>query len=132
MHNVDFDKFRLENKKDFKGNMKIIKKECVKLETTSSHGGSGTRKLYLQPNEVENVEGMTYGKLPVGNTFAWHNHKDVNEIMFVISGEGKIKDEDGEYNYALGDVFVFPKGVFHEITAKGNQISKFVFIRVFE
>lgn len=85
----------------------------------------------MQPNEVKGVEGMTYGKLPVGNTFAWHNHEKENEIMFVISGQGKIKDADGEYNYSLGDVFVFPKGVFHEITATGENISKFVFIRVF-
>ena len=32
--------------------MKIIKKECINIETTDSHNGSGTRKLYLQPNEV--------------------------------------------------------------------------------
>ena len=51
--------------------MKIIKKECINIETTDSHNGSGTRKLYLQPSEVDNVEGMTYGKLPVGNTFKW-------------------------------------------------------------
>ena len=62
----------------------------------------------------------------------WHNHKDVNEIMFVISGEGTIKDKDGIYTYTRGDVFVFPKGEFHEISALGTSVSKFVFIRVFE
>lgn len=112
--------------------MKIIKKECINIETTDSHNGSGTRKLYLQPNELNNVEGMTYGKLPVGNTFKWHNHSGVNEIMFVISGEGTIKDEEGTYTYTRGDVFVFPKEVYHEISALGTSISKFVFIRVFD
>lgn len=111
--------------------MKVIKKECIDIETTDSHNGSGTRKLYLQPHEIDNIEGMTYGKLPIGNTFEWHNHKGVNEIMFVISGEGTIKDEDGKYTYTRGDVFVFPSGVYHEISALGTSISKFVFIRVF-
>lgn len=111
--------------------MKIIKKECINIETTDSHNGSGTRKLYLKPEEVKNIEGMTYGKLPVGNMFKWHNHKGVNEIMFVISGEGTIRDDDGIYTYTRGDVFVFPDEVFHEISALGTSISKFVFIRIF-
>ena len=57
--------------------------------------------------------------------------KNVNEIMFVISGEGTIKDEEGTYTYTRGDVFVFPEGVNHEISALGTSISKFVFIRVY-
>ena len=43
----------------------------------------------------------------------------------------KFINEDGTYTYTRGDVFVFPSEVYHEISALGTAISKFVFIRVF-
>ena len=46
--------------------MKIIKKPGNEFIREDAHGGSGGRKLYFAENEIENVQGMTYGYLPGG------------------------------------------------------------------
>lgn len=112
--------------------MKIIKKsnESVKLE--DAHGGSGSRKLYVGDSEIVNVQGVTYGFLPAGNMYAWHNHEDVNEMMLVLKGTGTVRDKNGETSYASGDFFIFPKGIFHEIKNTGEVENEFVFVRTFD
>lgn len=112
--------------------MKVIKKskESVKLE--EAHGGTGSRKLFLNDTELNGVQGMTYGWLPVGNMYAWHNHDGMNEVMLVLKGTGTVRDEDGKYDYEPGDFFIFPKGVMHEIENTGREENEFVFIRIFD
>ena len=110
--------------------MKIIKKYSKEIEKEDAHGGSGSRKLYIEDNDFSTIQGMTYGWLPIGNKYAWHNHEDIDEIMFVIKGTGIVKDEDGEYRYESGDVFMYPANIFHEIYNDGNLESEFVFVRI--
>ena len=47
--------------------------------------------------------------------YDWHDHKDIEEIMVVVKGEGEVHDEDGVYPYAPGDVFIFPANTRHKI-----------------
>lgn len=112
--------------------MKIIKKSNNTFIREDAHGGSGGRKLLLDDNEVKNIQGMTHGFLPAGATFAWHMHEDLNEVMLVLKGEGTVRDEDGTYPYAPGDVFVFPNGVFHEIQNSSNEEHEYIFVRIYE
>ena len=71
--------------------MKVIKKDFNSVERTGAHGGSGGRRLFVAEDEIKNFQGMTYGYLPVGNMFAWHNHDGLNEVMFVIKGTGILR-----------------------------------------
>lgn len=112
--------------------MKVIKKSNESVNKEEAHGGSGSRKLYLNDKEMKNVQGVTYGWLPAGNMYAWHNHDGINEMMLVLKGHGKVRDDDGEYPYAPGDFFVFPKGVMHEIINNSKSMNEFVFVRVFD
>lgn len=110
--------------------MQIIKKASNDVRREEAHSGSGSRKLYIDDNEFSNIQGMTYGWLPVGNKYAWHNHDNIDEVMYVIKGDGLVKDEEGEYEYHEGDVFMYPKNVFHEIINTGSVESEYVFIRL--
>lgn len=110
--------------------MKIIKKAKNDIKMEEAHGGSGKRKLYVSDNEFGMIQGMTYGWLPIGNKYEWHNHIDIDEMMYVVKGSGIVKDEDGEYSYAPGDVFMYPSGEFHEIYNNGNVESEYVFVRI--
>lgn len=65
---------------------------------------------------VENSEYSKYFKEVFGCTFKINN--------------GIVKDEDGEYSYKLGDVFIYPANIFHEIYNNGDMESEFVFIRI--
>ncbi len=112
--------------------MKVIKKPSDSVKVQDAHGGSGSRKLFLGGGEVRNFQGVTYGWLPSGHMYAWHNHDDLNEIMIVLKGCGSVRDDDGEYSYDEGDFFVFPKAVFHEIKNTGEIENEFVFVRVYD
>lgn len=51
--------------------------------------------------------------------------------MYVLEGSGLVRDDDGEYSFKKGDVFIFPDSVFHEIENNGEKEAEFVFIRVY-
>lgn len=110
--------------------MKVIKKPHELVQREDAHGGSGGRRLYLDNDEIANVQGMTYGYLPAGRKFAWHNHSGMNEVMLVLQGRGVLRDEDGEYAYEPGDFYIFPDGVFHEIENTDTIENEMVFVRV--
>ncbi len=112
--------------------MKIQKKFNETLTREYAHGGSGTRKLLLTDNEIQNVQAMTHGFLPAKSKFDWHCHENLNEVMYVLKGQGTVRDEDGLYIYATGDAFIFPEGVFHEIENTSDDEHEYIFIRVYK
>ena len=110
----------------------VIKKDKQQVRREDAHGGSGGRRLLLNDTELNNVQGMTYGYLPSGNMFAWHNHEAINEVMLVLKGKGTVRDQDGVYEYEEGDFFIFPKNVYHEITNTSDEENEYVFVRTFD
>lgn len=111
--------------------MKVIKRSKGSIKKEPAHGGSGYRKVLVNQDVSENpnFEAMTYGYLPVGQIFDWHDHEDIEEIMFVIKGEGEVHDEDGLYSYESGDLFVFPANIQHKIINTSDIENELIFIR---
>lgn len=112
--------------------MKIIKRAAQDIPKEQAHGGTGSRKVFANTEFLKstNLEAMTHGWLPAGNSFDWHDHTDIEEIMFVLKGEGKVYDEDGEYKYAPNDVFIFPANTQHKITNDSKEEHEMIFVRV--
>lgn len=112
--------------------MKIIKRPNESIVKEEAHGGSGARKVIANADYLksQNLEAMTYGYLPAGKTFDWHDHKDIEEIMVVLKGEGEVSDEDGTYEYTIGDVFIFPSNTQHKIHNPTDYEHEMVFVRV--
>ena len=112
--------------------MKVIKRQASDIAKEEAHGGSGARKVYASPEHLKSAhfEAMTHGYLPAGKTFDWHDHPDVEEIMVVVKGEGEVHDEDGNYKYAAGDVFVFPANTQHKIHNPTDYEHEMIFVRV--
>lgn len=112
--------------------MKIVKRTSGDIPKEEAHGGSGSRKVYASQDHLKSThfEAMTYGYLPAGKEFDWHDHKDIEEIMVVVKGEGIVADADGEYGYAPGDVFVFPANTQHKIINKSKEEHEMIFVRV--
>lgn len=50
--------------------------------------------------------------------------------MVVVKGESKVYDEDGSYDYAAGDVFVYPANTQHKIHNPTGYEHEMVFVRV--
>lgn len=112
--------------------MRIIKRPSNSIHKEKAHAGSGSRKVYASPSHLKSAhfEMMTHGFLPAGSAFDWHDHKDIEEIMVVIKGNGNVHDEDGEYPYSIGDVFVFPANVQHKISNTSDEEHEMIFVRV--
>lgn len=112
--------------------MKIIKRSSHDITKEGAHGGSGARKVYASPEYLESshFEMMTHGFLPSGKTFDWHDHANVEEIMVVLKGEGEVHDEDSVYQYAAGDVFIFPANIKHKIHNPTDYEHEMIFVRV--
>ena len=112
--------------------MKIIKRPKDSILLEEAHGGTGSRRVYASPEHLKSThfEMMTYGYLPAGKTFDWHDHIDAEEIMVVLKGEGVVSDEDGDYPYAPGDVFVFPANTQHKIHNPSEEQHEMIYVRV--
>ena len=112
--------------------MKITKRPSSEIPKEQAHGGSGSRKVYASSDHLASAHfaAMTHGWLPAGKTFDWHDHKDIEEIMVVVKGEGEVHDEDGMYTYAPGDVFVFPASTQHKIHNPTHDEHEMIFVRV--
>ena len=52
--------------------------------------------------------------------FVWHDHKDTDEVFFVMSGEMDIEFRDGKVSLLQGEMFVVPKGVEHKPYAENE------------
>jgi mannose-6-phosphate isomerase-like protein (cupin superfamily) len=112
--------------------MKISKRNAESIVVEDAHGGSGSRKVYASPDHLKSMhfDMMTHGFLPAGKTFDWHDHKDTEEIMVVVKGQGEVHDEDGMYAYAPGDVFVYPANTMHKIYNPTQEEHEMIFVRV--
>ncbi len=112
--------------------MKIIKRSANEIQKENAHGGSGARKVYASDTHLKSshFEALTHGFLPAGKDFDWHNHENIEEVMIVLEGSGKVHDEDGEYDYNSGDVFIFPANVNHKISNDSSDEHEMIFMRV--
>lgn len=113
--------------------MNITIKHASDIPKEEAHGGSGSRRLYIDQSQTPSgkIQGMTHGWLPAGRSFDWHLHEGIEEIMYVLKGEGVVADRDGEYAYAPGTVCVFPSDTEHMIMNNSDEEHEFVFVRVY-
>jgi quercetin dioxygenase-like cupin family protein len=102
----------------------------IQIEDTLHN--SGSRKMIVSKDQTTSkyFEAMTYGYIPAGVKYEMHEHTNIIEICIVIKGKGVIKDIDGNTEeYKVGDRFIFPSGIKHEIENNSDSDSEFYFIR---
>ena len=56
----------------------------------------------------------------IQNDFTWHDHKDTDEVFFVIEGSMRIEFRDGCVDLNVGEMLVIPKGVEHKPYAENE------------
>jgi mannose-6-phosphate isomerase-like protein (cupin superfamily) len=112
--------------------MKLIKRAGRDIQKEAAHGGSGARKVLATAEFLKtiNLDAMTHGFLPAGNSFDWHDHVDTEEVMYILKGDGQVFDENDEYAYTQGDVFIFPANTKHKITNNSEQEHEMIFVRI--
>lgn len=60
-------------------------------------------------------------RLVPGASLGWHVHNDSCEIIYVFSGQGVVRLEEGEEALVPGSCHYCPKGVGHQLINNGEE-----------
>lgn len=78
------------------------------------------------PRVVAEMNDYQFKLARIQNDFVWHDHKDTDEVFFVVEGFMTIEFRDGKVELSEGEMYVVPKGVEHKPFAK--EECKIMFI----
>lgn len=70
-------------------------------------------------NSEHIVAGLTI--FEPGESSAWHNHPESEELDIIVRGSGMVKDGDELVPFKEGDWMFIPTGVFHQHRNTGNE-----------
>jgi mannose-6-phosphate isomerase-like protein (cupin superfamily) len=73
---------------------------------------------YWSPRVVGEMNDYQFKLVKLQGDFAWHDHKDTDEVFIVLDGSMMIEFRDGQVDLSSGEMFVIPKGVEHKPYAK--------------
>lgn len=92
------------------------------------HAGRGVNiaeKLGLfsehwSPKTVATVNDYDVRLVKVQGEFVRHQHADTDELFLVIDGRLTIRFDDGEVVLGPGELYVVPRGVYHQPVSEGE------------
>ena len=97
----------------------LIKQEDLELKRVEKpRGGTGVARMSRYDDENNSI---IYITLSPGDAFGLHTHSGTSEIMYVISGTGKVLC-DGKTEYlSPGDCHYCPEGHAHTLINDGGE-----------
>lgn len=72
---------------------------------------------------------VAFMEIPPGRSaFPYHWHESVTEAYVILSGTGRVRTPEGEFDVGPGEVLVFPAGPAgaHRMTATGSEPLRYV------
>ena len=75
---------------------------------------------YWSPQTVATVNDYDVKLVKVQGEFVRHQHDDTDELFLVIDGELTIRFDDGEVLLNTGEMYVVPRGVYHQPVSEGE------------
>lgn len=75
-------------------------------------GGEGTVHAQMRVDELGKI---LKGVLDPGASIGCHTHETSSEIIYILSGTGKVKYDDSEEPLKAGDCHYCPKGHSHSL-----------------
>jgi mannose-6-phosphate isomerase-like protein (cupin superfamily) len=73
---------------------------------------------HWSPKIIGELNGQEVKIAKVKGEFVWHNHKEEDELFFIIKGKLKIEFEDKTVDLNQGEMLIVPKGVEHRPIAE--------------
>lgn len=75
-------------------------------------GGQGELRAKMVSDEQNRI---LHGILPPGSSIGYHSHDTSSEIIYILSGTGKVQVDTGEEPLRAGDCHYCPKGHAHSL-----------------
>jgi mannose-6-phosphate isomerase-like protein (cupin superfamily) len=91
----------------------------AKQTTYVAHRG-GVARMLLTSHFMKSMEFFAWAVVPAGNTMEEHTD-EVEEVYFILSGEGLMKVGDEEKQVKTWDAIWLPAGVPHAFTNTGTE-----------
>ena len=85
-------------------------------------GGEGEIRAKMFVDERNRI---LHGVLEPGCSIGYHTHDTSSEIIYVLSGAGKVKLEDGEEPVRAGECHYCPKGRSHSLINNSEGLLEF-------
>ena len=85
----------------------------------------GEKEVAVRMFQDENGKIMR-GKLIPGATLGMHIHEDSSEVIYILSGAGKILYDGGEEPLETGSCHYCPKGHTHSLMNTGSEDMEFL------
>lgn len=74
---------------------------------------------------VDERNRILHGVLEPGCSIGYHTHETSSEIIYVLSGTGVVKVEDGEEPVKAGECHYCPKGHAHSLINNSDGLLEF-------
>ena len=85
-------------------------------------GGEGEIHAQMRVDERNRI---LHGILPPGSSIGYHTHETSSEIIYILSGTGKVKYDDGEEAVSAGQCHYCPKGHSHALINNSGEPLEF-------
>ena len=99
--------------------------EFDKMEEQTIPHFQGGEGAFLAKMRVDKLGKILRGRLEPGSTIGLHTHDTSSEIIYILSGRGKVL-YDGEYEpLAAGSCHYCPKGHAHSLINDSDALLEF-------
>lgn len=101
-----------------------FKNDMVKESRENMRGGVGEINLtHLFKKEELHGKCRLFSKvtIPPGNSIGFHEHKDEEEVYYLLQGHGRVLDDGVEREIGPGDAVLTGGGKGHSIKNIGNK-----------
>lgn len=102
--------------------MKIVFEEMEEKVLPEFKGGKKELKGYMYTDDSMKI---MKASLEPGASIGLHTHDTSSEIIYILSGEGKVLYNDEEEHLYPGDCHYCPKGQTHSLINDGDEILRF-------
>ena len=69
---------------------------------------------HWSPRVIAEMNDYQFKLVKIQGDFVWHDHKDTDEVFFIVQGAMSIAFKDRTIELSAGEMFVVPKGVQHK------------------
>lgn len=92
-----------------------------KIEEETLENFKGGKGELITRNFIDSKNKIMMSRLKPGASSGYHTHEQNSEIVYIISGSGYFKYDNGVEEFRAGDVHYCPMGHSHAMFNNGNE-----------
>lgn len=98
-----------------------MKLDFNEIEEVALSEFKGGKKRMLARMYTDELTKIMRGTLEPGASIGMHTHETNSEMIYILSGNGKVLYDNGEESLSAGDCHYCPKGHAHSLMNDGEE-----------